>query len=199
MSKKWITTTIEVQERPAQHLGYTLDWKEDGSVHVHQTDFAEKILYDFNMNNANLVRALAPMNLHKVVASDAPSVNQKLYQKAVGMLNYLALHTQPNINFVTNLLAQFTSSPNEAHWSSVKHLLRYEKGTRTMGIMYTQTTNPNEGVCGWADANYATSLVSKKSTSGYVITMYGNPICWLAKKQPVIAQSTTKAEFVAIN
>ena len=120
---------IKIQERPAQHLGYTLDWKEDGSVHVHQTDFSKKILYEFNMNDANPVKAPAPMNLHKIVASNAPSVHQKLYQKAIGMLNYLALHTRPNITFVTNLLAQFTSSPNEAHWSLVKHLFQYVKGT----------------------------------------------------------------------
>ena len=191
------TYTIKVQKQPAQHLGYTLDWKEDGSVHVHQTDFAEKILYEFNMHDANPVRALAPMNLHK--KSEAEPIHQKLYQKAVGMLNYLALHTQPNITFVTNLLAQFTSSPTEAHCSSVKHLLQYVKGTKSMGILYTQTLDPNDGICGWADADYTTSLVSKKSTSGYVITMYGNPICWSAKKQCVAAQSTTEAEFVAIN
>lgn len=193
------TYTMKVQERPAQHLGYTLDWKEDGSVHVHQSDFAEKILYEFNMTDANPVKAPAPMNLHKIVASVASPINQKLYQKAVGMLNYLALHTRPDITFVTNLLAQFTSNPNEAHWSSVKHLLRYLKGTMTMGIHYIQSSNLSEDLVGWADADYATSLVTKKSTSGYVITLFGNPVCWSAKKQPVVAQSTTEAEFVAIN
>ena len=85
-------------------------------VHLHQSDFAENILYDFNMVDANPVRAPAPMNLHKIVATQAPSVNKKLYQKAVGMLNYLALHTRPDITFATNLLAQFTNNPNEAHW-----------------------------------------------------------------------------------
>ena len=191
--------TIKVKERPTQHLGYTLDWKEDGSVHINQADFIYKILYDFNMHDSNPVRAPAPMDLHKIVASDSPPFNQKLFQKAVGMLNYLALHTRPDITFATNLLAQFTSSPTEAHWSAVKHLMRYLRGTSKMGIHYTQTDDPNEGLCGWADADYATSLVTKKSTSGYVITMHGNPICWSTKKQPVVAQSTTEAEFVAIN
>jgi hypothetical protein len=41
--------------------------------------------------------------------------------------------------------------------------------------------------------------VSKKSTSGYVITLFSNPISWTTKKQSVVAQSTTKAEFIAIN
>jgi hypothetical protein len=129
------------------------------------------------------------------------------------MLNYLALHTRPDITFAINLLAQFTSSPNEVHCLAVKHMLqylrgtsrmglhmlRYLRGTSRMGLHYTQTTIPDEELCGWADADYATSLVSKKSMSGYVITMYGNPVCWSTKKQPVVAQSTTKAKFVAIN
>jgi hypothetical protein len=190
---------IKTKERLLQHLGYTLDWKEDGTVHINQADFIHKILFDFNMHELNPVRAPAPMDLHKIVASEAPAIDQKLYQKAVGMLNYLALHTQPNITFAINLLAQFTSSPNEAHWSAVKHVLKYLRGTSSMGLHYTQTLNPDEELCGWADADYATSLVTKKSTSGYVITMYSNPVCWSTKKQPVVAQSTTKAEFVAIN
>jgi hypothetical protein len=191
--------TIKVKEKPSQHLGYTLDWKEDGTVHINQADFIQKILYDFNMQDSNPVRAPAPMNLHKIVATGAPSFHQKLYQKAVGMLNYLALHTRPDITFATNLLAQFTSQPNESHWLAVKHLLRYLHGTPVMGIHYTRTLDSEEGLCGWADADYATSLVTKNSTSGYVITMYGNPICWSTKKQPIVAQSTTEAEFVAIN
>jgi hypothetical protein len=193
------TYSVKIKEHPSQHLGYTLDWKEDGTVHINQADFIQKILFDFNMHKSNPVRAPAPMDLHKIVASKAPAFNQKTYQKAVGMLNYLALHTRPNITFAINLLAQFTSSPNEAHWSAVKHMLQYLRGTSCMGLHFTQTTNLDEELCGWADADYATSLVSKKSTSGYVITMYGNPVCWSTKKQPVVAQSTTKAEFVAIN
>ncbi|KAI7944946.1 hypothetical protein MJO28_010641 [Puccinia striiformis f. sp. tritici] len=193
------TYTIKVKECPSQHLGYTLDWKEDGSVHVNQADFINKILFDFDMHESNPVKAPAPMNLQKIVATEADPIPQKLFQKAVGMLNYLALHTRPDITFAVNLLAQFTSNPNESHWSAVKHMLRYLRGTSTMGIHYTRTTDPDDGLCGWADADYAGSLVTKKSTSGYVITMYGNPICWSAKKQPVVAQSTTEAEFVAIN
>ncbi|KAI7939688.1 hypothetical protein MJO29_014424 [Puccinia striiformis f. sp. tritici] len=39
----------------------------------------------------------------------------------------------------------------------------------------------------------------KKSTTGYVIQFQGNIVCWKSKKQSVVAQSTTGAEFIAIN
>jgi hypothetical protein len=189
---------IKIKERPSQHLGYTLNWKEDGSVHVNQADFTQKILQDFCMDESNPVKAPAPTNLHQIVASESPLFHQKTYQKALGMLNYLALHTRPDITFATNLLSQFTSKPTVAQWGAVKHLLRYLQGTISMGIHYYRSPE-TEDLCGWADADYATSLITKKSTSGYVITLFGNPICWSTKKQPVVAQSTTEAEFVAIN
>jgi hypothetical protein len=60
--------TIKIKERPSQHLGYTLDWKEDGTVHINQADFIQKILFNFDMHESNPFRALAPMDLHKIVA-----------------------------------------------------------------------------------------------------------------------------------
>lgn len=39
----------------------------------------------------------------------------------------------------------------------------------------------------------------QKSNSGFVVTLYGNPVHWTLKKQSVAAQSTTEAEFIAMN
>ncbi|PLW38955.1 hypothetical protein PCASD_11715 [Puccinia coronata f. sp. avenae] len=127
---------IKIKERPSQHLSYTLNWKEDGSVHVNQADFTQKILQDFCMDKSNPVRAPVPTDLHQIVASESPMFHQKTYQKALGMLNYLALHTRPDITFATNLLSQFTSKPTVAQWGAVKHLLCYLKGTENIGIQY---------------------------------------------------------------
>jgi hypothetical protein len=97
-----------------------------------------------------------------------------------------------------NLLAQFTAAPNQAHWSLVKHLLQYLCGSSSIGVHFTKGFNM-KALCGWTDADYVASLVLKKSTSGYVITLFGNPVLWTTKKQSVVAQSTTEAEFIAIN
>ena len=67
-----------------------------------------------------------------------------------------------------------------------------------MGIHFSKSAK-GQLLLGWADADYGTSLVSKKSMSGYVICFHNNPISLTTKKHPVVAQSTTKAEFIAIN
>ena len=37
-----------------------------------------------------------------------------------------------------------------------------------------------------------------KSTSGYVFTIGTGAICWNAKKQEVVAQSTAEAEYISL-
>ncbi|MBW0469870.1 hypothetical protein O181_009585 [Austropuccinia psidii MF-1] len=86
-----------------------------------------------------------------------------------------------------------------AHWSLVKHLLRYLNETRCLALHFTKNKNPESELMGWADADYTTSLVTKKSHSWYVSMFLGNPISWTTKKQPVVVQSTTEAEFILMN
>ncbi|MBW0492554.1 hypothetical protein O181_032269 [Austropuccinia psidii MF-1] len=68
-----------------------------------------------------------------------------------------------------------------------------------MGIKYTKVNTQVADLIGWADADYANSTITHKSTSRYVITLFGNPVSWSTKKQSIVAQSTTEAELVAVN
>lgn len=81
----------------------------------------------------------------------------------------------------------------------VKHLFQYLQGTKIFGLLFTKSPNPGDQICRWADADYGQSTTTQKSKLGYVITLYGNPISWTTKKLTIVAQSTTEAEFVAIN
>ena len=38
---------------------------------------------------------------------------------------YLANYTRPDIVFVVNLLARYSSAPTRRHWNGIKHILRY--------------------------------------------------------------------------
>jgi hypothetical protein len=188
---------IKVKEKPTQHLGYTLEWGTN-SVVLHHQAYVEKILCAFNMESANSVRTPLPTNaLHQVELESTP-FDAAVMQKAMGYINYLAIHSRPDIAFATNLLSRYSSRPTQHHWSLVKHLLRYIKGTMKFGIEIKDHSLPRELV-GYADADYAMSNPDKKSTTGYVVKFQGNVICWKSKKQSVVAQSTTEAEFISIN
>ena len=84
------------------------------------------------------------------------------------------------------------------HWQCVKHLLRYLKGTKTLGLLYTQLNDTN-CIIGYADADFGGDLDDRKSTPGYVIMRNNGPLSWKSKKQTITAQSTAEAELIALN
>ncbi|MBW0514556.1 hypothetical protein O181_054271 [Austropuccinia psidii MF-1] len=129
---------IVAKKNPTQHLGYTLIWQSDGTIILHQHDFCTKILNELNMTLSTSIKTPAPASIHNVVAQTSTPFSKKTMQKAIGMLNYLALHTRPDIMFTTNLLSQFVSEPTMSHWNLVKHLLCYLNGTQVLGIHYTK-------------------------------------------------------------
>ncbi|MBW0520809.1 hypothetical protein O181_060524 [Austropuccinia psidii MF-1] len=59
--------------------------------------------------------------------------------------------------------------------------------------------NSKPALEGWADSDYANCSVNRKLISGNIVTVFRNPISWMSKRQTVISQSTTEAEFVSMN
>ena len=50
----------------------------------------------------------------------------------------------------------------------------------------------------YTDANYAGSIVHRRSTTGYCTFLRGNLVTWKSKKQNVVARSSTELEFRVI-
>ena len=48
------------------------------------------------------------------------------------------------------------------------------------------------------DSDYAGDLDKRRSTSGYVFTLAGAPVCWRCTLQSTVALSTTEAEYMAL-
>lgn len=51
---------------------------------------------------------------------------------------------------------------------------------------------------GFCDADWASDIDERKSTSGYIFTIQGGPVSWCSKRQVTVALSTTEAEFMAM-
>jgi len=90
------------------------------------------------------------------------------------------------------------SNPGKEHWSGVKRVLRYIKGTLNYGLKFESTNNGNVDLSGFADADWAGDLVCRKSTSGYVFQLESSTVSWRSKQQSVVALSSTEAEYIAL-
>ncbi|XP_057248902.1 secreted RxLR effector protein 161-like [Beta vulgaris subsp. vulgaris] len=118
------------------------------------------------------------------------------YLSAIGALMYLAINTRPDIAFSVNLLARYSSEPTNRHWSGVKHLLRYIRGTTDMGLFYPRDGNPT--LVGHADAGYLSDPVKAKSQIGYIFSYGNTAISWKSTKQTLTATSSNQAELIAL-
>ena len=127
------------------------------------------------------------------------------YAAAVGMLQYLAQNSRPDIALAVNQVSRFTHDPRLVHEVAVKRICRYLKQTRLEGLTFTPT-NALHMDC-YVDADFAglwnvedpNDPNCVKSRTGYIITLAGCPMIWGSKLQQMIALSTTEAEYLALS
>ncbi|POM67427.1 RxLR effector candidate protein, partial [Phytophthora palmivora] len=117
-------------------------------------------------------------------------------RELVGALMYLATSTRPNIAYAVGEVAKFCERYNKSHWVAAKRILKYLKTTQDVGLVF------NGGIkgelVGYADANWAGDLDTRRSTTGYVFFLNGSAISWKSKRQPTVATSSTEAEYMAL-
>lgn len=75
-------------------------------------------------------------------------------------------------------------------------MLHYLKGNPGKGILFKR--NNNITLEAYTDADYAGSLLDRRSTTGYCTFLGGNLVTWRSKKQNVVARSSAESEFRAI-
>lgn len=125
----------------------------------------------------------------------------KLYQEKVGTLLYAAISTRPDIAFAVNRLAQRMQAPTLRDAKACDRVFRYLAGTKTQGLLYgrqrSETADAAVTVSAYADADWGSDPVDRKSVTGWIAMINGDPVSWASKKQKTIAQSTCEAELYA--
>ena len=50
----------------------------------------------------------------------------------------------------------------------------------------------------YSDSDYVGNIDDRRSTTSYVFTLFGGPVCWRSTLQSLVAMSTTEAEYMAV-
>ena len=129
------------------------------------------------------------------VDEEGLQVDKGNYQRLVGRLIYLS-HTRPDIAYAVSTVSQFMHSPRQSHLDAVFRILRYLKSAPGKGLMFSK--NNHLQVEAYSDSDYGSSVVDRRSTSGYCTFVGGNLVTWRSKKQNVVARSSAEAEFRAM-
>ena len=81
----------------------------------------------------------------------------------------------------------------------VKHVFRYLLGTVDYKLSFRKSIGGLKLV-GHTDADWASSVPDRKSTSGhcFMLNDFGPVVAWKSKKQPTVALSSCESEYVAL-
>lgn len=166
--------------------------KSNQGIRLTQAKYLQDLLLRSNMDSAKPAPTPMPANSTLSQADSPPFDNPHQYRSIVGALQYATI-TRPDLSFAVNKVSQFMHAPTTNHWSAVKRILRYIRGTITHGT--TIISDSSHTLHAYSDADWAGSLDDRRSTSGYCIYLGRNLISWSAKKQPTVSRSSTEAEY----
>ncbi|GJR36863.1 putative ribonuclease H-like domain-containing protein [Tanacetum coccineum] len=149
-------------------LGLQVKQKEDG-IFISQDKYVNEILNKFGFSD--MKTASKPMETHKSLLKDekGEDVDEHLYRSMIGSLMYLT-SSRPNIMFAV-------CQPKLGLW--------YPKDSPFDLVAYT-------------NSDYAGASLDRKSTTGGCQFLGCRLISWQCKKQTVVANSTSEAEYITL-
>ncbi|GJT44976.1 putative ribonuclease H-like domain-containing protein [Tanacetum coccineum] len=167
--------------------------KKDG-IFISQYKYVEEIFKKFRFTEVKT--ASIPMETQKPLLKDedGEEVDVHMYRSMIGSLMYLT-SSRPDIMFAVCACARYQVNPKVSHLHAVKRIFRYLKGQPKLGLWYPKDS-PFDLVA-YTDSDYAGASLDRKSTTGGCQFLGCRLISWQCKKQTVVANSTTEAEYVA--
>ncbi|KAL0394319.1 UNVERIFIED_CONTAM: Retrovirus-related Pol polyprotein from transposon TNT 1-94 [Sesamum latifolium] len=154
-------------------LGIKLIHSTDG-ITISQSHYVEKIIEKFGYQNSRIAKT--PYNSYVVLFKNESgvSVAQVRYSQNYWEFTVSGNGTRPDIFFSVSKLARYTSCPDRTHWSALDRVLRYLKGTVSLGTV-----------------SLATTL--------WQIPYCGSSVSWKSAKQTLITWFTFEAELCALD
>lgn len=166
---------------------------------MRQSGYIKDILHRFSMTDSkSVITPLEPgIKLDREIDSQNDEKEVPPYEELVGTLMYLAVCTRPDIAYAASYLSQFCTCYGDSHWRAAKRVLRYLKGTASVGIAFSRTSRPFLEVTSmptvqstedltpdmpssWSDAQYPRSLVNKEPWPCHPL----RPNTWRSAKPP---------------
>src|SRR6201984_1837554 len=172
--------------------------REGSKIRLDQTDYLNKVVSHFELNNAKSVPTPLPEGYHPSAntSSPDPALRSK-FQQVIGSLLYIMLGTHPDIAFAVTKLSQFAANPTEDHLNRAYYICRYLLGTADYALVYDGSTDG--GLCAFADSDWASDPITRKSTTGYLVKLSGAIFSWNSRAQKTIALSSTEAEYMSLS
>jgi hypothetical protein len=156
---------------------------------------------------------------HTKEAKELAAKHKFGYRNLLGELVYPFVLCRIDISFGVSFLSRFSAAPHDEHYIALKGILKYLRKYKKWGIYYKRNRPrahlpagkivflpmpegyrdiaiyANGRLYVLVDAAHATDKVKRRSVTGVAVMLRDAAIAYKSKLQPLIASSSTEAEF----
>ncbi|KAJ9545500.1 hypothetical protein OSB04_025207 [Centaurea solstitialis] len=168
--------------------------RSSSGLFLSQSVFAQEIISRAGMDTCNPCSTPADTK-SKLPSSGAPVSDPTLYRSLAGALQYLTF-TRPDISYAVQQICLFMHDPREPHFNVLKRILRYLRGTLSMGLFLRPSSI--DRLVSYTDADWAGCPDTRRSTSGFCVFLGDNLVSWSSKRQHVVSRSSNESEYRGI-
>ncbi|GJT26497.1 putative ribonuclease H-like domain-containing protein [Tanacetum coccineum] len=174
-------------------LGLQVQQKKDG-IFISQDKYVGEILKKFGFTKVKT--ASTPIETQKPLLKDedGEEVDVHMYRSMISSLMYRT-SSRPDIMFAVCACARYQVNPKVSHLYAVKRIFMYLKGQPKLGLWYLKDSFFD--LVAYTNSDYAGASLDRKSTIGGCQFLRSRLISCQCKKQTMVANSTTEAEYVA--
>ena len=179
-------------------LGLQIQTISEGIV-IGQAAYFNKVLQRFGIADCNPVVTPLDDSQQLQVATPGTEIDHiNEYQSIIGSLMYAVIGSRSDLAFTVAKLSQFSSRPNPTHLQAAKHVLRYLKGTTDWTLFYPRAKPDTLSINCYADSSYVNCLDTRRSYSGYVVTLGLSAFSWVFQRQKSVVVSITETEYIVL-
>nr|XP_016443400.1 PREDICTED: uncharacterized mitochondrial protein AtMg00810-like [Nicotiana tabacum] len=162
---------------------------------VNQRKFALELVEEFGCTDSKPTSSPLPLGLK--LFSDVGSLlsDPSLYMRLIDKLNFLT-HTRPDLAYTVQHLSQFMQTPEQPHLDAALHTVCYIKGLSGLRLHFS--SHSSFSMVAFCDSDWASCFDSRRSVSGFFITLGSCPISWKSKKQTIVSLSSAEAEYRSV-
>nr|GEV29936.1 hypothetical protein [Tanacetum cinerariifolium] len=148
-------------------------------IGLSQNAYLDKILKRYRMDNSKRGSIPMQVDLHlsksqcATTSAEMKRMQKVPYASAVGSIMYAVRCTRPDVEFVQNITSRFQQNSGEAHWTTMKNILKYLRNTKDTFLVYGGDPEAELRVNCYCDAGFETDRDDTKSQTGKFIDELG--------------------------